>query len=94
MRVVAVWKRESEHGREVEEWIRDFSLIFGREVESMNPDTGDGNEFARIYDVVEYPSILALDDFGKVLEMWRGVPLPTMNEVSYYASSKKRQNMI
>ena len=88
MKVVVVWKRETEYGREMEDWIRGFGSVFGREVESINPETREGDEFAKMYDIVEYPSILALDDSGKLLEMWRGLPLPTLNEVSYYASSK------
>lgn len=88
MKVVVVWKRETEYGREMEDWIRGFDSVFGREVESINPETREGDEFAKMYDIVEYPSILALDDSGKLLEMWRGLPLPTLNEVSYYASSK------
>ncbi len=90
MRVVIVWKRESDYGRTVEEWIRDFAVIAGREVETVDPDSIDGEIFVRAYDIVEYPTILGLDDSGKVLDSWRGLPLPRMNEVSYYA--KHRQN--
>lgn len=94
MKVVVVWKRGTEYGREMEEWIHGFSLVFGREVESIDPDTKDGDEFARIYEIVEYPTILALDESGKVLEMWRGLPLPTLNEVSYYADFQKSKTVL
>ena len=89
MKVVIVWRRETDYGREMEEWIHSFELVCGRTVESLDPDTIEGDSFAKVYGVVEYPTILALDDSGKMLEMWRGLPLPRLNEVSYYADSQK-----
>ena len=89
MRAVIVWRRESDYGRAVEEWIRDFAMIAGREIETVDPDSTDGEMFARAYDIVEYPTILGLDDFGKVLDSWRGLPLPRMNEVAYYANPRQ-----
>lgn len=86
MRVVCVWRRESDYGRSVEEWLRDFERRKGEEgvIEEMDPDTREGVEFCRVYDVVEYPTILALDDKGAVLGSWRGKMLPTFDEVSYW----------
>ena len=44
MRVVCVWRRESEYGRALEEWIMEFERRTGREVESLEPDDkGMGN---------------------------------------------------
>lgn len=56
----------------------------GEEIESMDPDTREGVGFCKVYDVVEYPTILALDDNGAVLASWRGQMLPTFDEVSYW----------
>jgi hypothetical protein len=36
------------------------------------------------YDIVEYPTVVALDDSGGLQHMWRGLPLPTISEISYY----------
>ena len=89
MRAVVVWKEKSDYAREVGDWIRDFQKRTGKEVESIDPETLSGESFSRAYDIVEYPTILGLDDSGKVLEMWRGKPLPRIDEVSYYANEKK-----
>lgn len=84
MRVVCVWRRESDYGRMVEEWMTEFERRTGAEVESLDPDTKDGQSFARAYDVVEYPTILVLGERGEVVAMWRGQALPMFDEVSYW----------
>lgn len=85
MRLVCVWRRESDYGRTMEEWLTEFERRTGMEVESMSPDGRDGAGFCRTYDIVEYPTLLALDDDGSVLAMWRGQTLPTFDEVNYWA---------
>lgn len=84
MRVVCVWRRESDYGRMMEEWLTELERRSGREVENLDPDSSDGESFCRAYDVVEYPTIMALDGDGGVLEMWRGRELPTFDEVIYW----------
>lgn len=84
MRVVVVYKYESDHAREVLDYLRDFSRQTGHTVEEIDPDTPDGTDFCRTYDIVEYPTMLALSDNGQLQNMWRGRPLPTISEVSFY----------
>ena len=85
MRVIVIYKDESDHAREVYDYLRDFERQTGHTLELMDPDTRDGASFCRTYDVVEYPTLVALSDDSKLLNMWRGRPLPTISEVSYYA---------
>ncbi len=85
MRVVVIYRDTSEHATTVESYMRDFERQVGRRLETLNPDSPEGADFCRIYDVVEYPSMIALDDEGKLQNFWSGLPLPTIAEVSYYA---------
>ena len=84
MRVVVVYKYESDHARQVLDYMRDVKRQTGHDIEEIDPDTRDGAAFCRTYDIVEYPTLLALDDTGRLQHMWRGLPLPTISEVSYY----------
>ena len=84
MTVVVVYKYESDHAREVLDYLRDFSRQTGHTIEEIDPDTPDGADFCRTYDIVEYPTMLALSDNGQLQNMWRGRPLPTISEVSFY----------
>ena len=85
MRVVVVYKSESDHAREVTDFLHDFGRQTGRVLEELNPESPEGDAFCRVYDVVEYPSIIALSDDGQLQHLWRGRPLPTISEVSFYA---------
>lgn len=85
MRVVCVWRDQSDYGRSVEEWITEFERRTGKEIETIDPDSTEGESFCRAYDVVEYPTILALGDDGAVLAAWQGKMLPLFDEVAYWA---------
>lgn len=84
MRVVVVYKDASDYAREVSDYLADFERQTGRQLETMNPDTREGTAFCQAYDIVEYPTMIALADDGSMQNMWRGRPLPTISEVSYY----------
>ncbi len=84
MRTVVVYRVESDHAREVLDYLRDFQRQTGHTLEEINPETAEGAHFCRTYDIVEYPTLVALSDDGQLQNMWRGRPLPTISEVSYY----------
>lgn len=85
MRVVCVWRENEDYSRAVEEWLMEFERRTGRAVETLSPDGREGVEFCRAYDIVEYPTIMALGENGSVLSMWRGKQLPLFDEVAYWA---------
>lgn len=84
MRIVVVYRTESDHAREVFDYLRDFRQQTGHYIEEINPDSPAGSGFCQTYDIVEYPTIVALSESGQLQNMWRGRPLPTIAEVSYY----------
>ena len=84
MRVVVVCREGEDYTRNVEEWVRELERRTGKEVEKMSPDGREGTDFCQTYDIVEYPTILALGDDGAVMDEWRGKELPLFDEVSYW----------
>jgi hypothetical protein len=86
MKVVILFRPGSEHARTVEDFVRDFTRYHAdRRIDLVSVDTRDGSSTAMLYDVMQYPAILALADDGQVLQEWEGDRLPLMNEVAYYA---------
>lgn len=85
MRVVVVYKEQTDYARQVNDYLRDFRIQTGRELETMDPETRDGIGFCEAYDIMAYPTVIALSDDGRAQNVWPGLPLPTISEVSYYA---------
>jgi hypothetical protein len=84
MRVVVIYKEATDYARQVSDYIADFKRQTGHDLETMNPETLDGISFTRTYDILEFPTVVALSDSGQLQNQWRGLPLPTISEVSYY----------
>lgn len=84
MRVVIIYKNESDHARAVLDFLRDFKHQTGHDLQTLDPDSAEGEQFCRAYDIVEYPTIIALSDDSLMQNTWAGVPLPTISEVSFY----------
>jgi hypothetical protein len=84
MKSYIVYKEASDHAREVIDYLRDFERQTGKKLETINPESRAGISFCATYDIVEYPTIIALDDRSSMLNIWRGRPLPQIHEVSYY----------
>ena len=84
MKAVLVYKDDSEHARAVIDFMREFTRRTGKTLETIEPETPAGVGFCQTYDILEFPSVVALDSGGKVLQVWKGLPLPQINEVSYY----------
>lgn len=88
MKVVILYRPDSEGSRLVEEFAREFSRRYeDRKLELVSVDTRDGSATATLYDVMKCPAVLALSDDGQVLHEWEGDSMPLMNEISYYTSA-------
>ena len=81
-RVVCIFRDNEDYTRAVTDWLEDFYRQTGREIEKMNPD--ENPTFCQTYDLVEYPTIMALREDGNILAIWSGRDLPLINEVLYY----------
>jgi hypothetical protein len=86
MKVVVIYRPNSEHGRITEEFIHDFQRRYPlQKIESLNIDSRDGSATAALYDVMEYPSIMVLQTDGQIEKAWAGDNLPRIDEVAGYA---------
>lgn len=84
MSVMIIYKPVSEHASVVTEFLHEFERRTAQKLETIDPDTRRGADICRLYDVVEYPTVIATTNDGQMRNMWRGVPLPLIDEVSYY----------
>ena len=84
MRVVVVYKQQTDYARQVQMFLDDFKRLTGHDLETLDPESLPGISFCETYDIMQYPTLIALSDDGPIQNQWNGLPLPTMSEVSYY----------
>ena len=88
MKIVILYHPQSDHSRIIEEYVHDFAKRNPEvSLEAMSVDTRDGANMATTYDVVSYPTMIAVRENGELTQAWPGLPLPLMNEVAYFAFS-------
>jgi hypothetical protein len=85
MKVLVVYRPNSEHGRLVEEFIRNFRARHDPErLEVLDIDTREGSAMATLYDVMQYPAVLVVQLDGSLQRSWEGETLPLIDEVVSY----------
>ncbi len=84
MKVVVVYKDNTDYARTVTDFLHDFYHQTGHQLEVIDPETVLGIQFCEAHDIVRYPTIIALGDDGSMQNQWNDLPLPTINEVLYY----------
>jgi hypothetical protein len=90
MKLLVLYRPNSEHSRSVEAFIRDFKYQHEVDVDKLTVvdiDSRDGSSTASLYDVVQIPAILALADDGRLVKSWVGDEMPLMNEIAGYTYS-------
>ncbi|HSW79235.1 MAG TPA: hypothetical protein VLG47_00485 [Candidatus Saccharimonadales bacterium] len=91
MKVLVLYRPNSEFSRPVEEFIRDFKYQhedYSNRITVVDIDSRDGSATASLYDVMQNPAILALSDDGQLVKAWVGQDLPLMQEVAGYVYSR------
>jgi hypothetical protein len=86
MKVLILYRPNSEHGRLIEDFIREYQRRHQSDhLEVMSLDTREGSATATLYDIMQYPAILVIQTDGYVQKIWQGDSLPLMDEVASYA---------
>jgi len=90
MKVLVIYRPNSEFARQVEEFIHDLQTrhnIDERHLEILDYDSREGSAMASLYDVMSQPSILVVGDDGVFVKSWQGSELPLLDEVASYTLS-------
>lgn len=87
MKVTIFYRPDSEHARTVEEFVHEFGRIHpDAPITLLDIDSVEGGNAAAIYDIVQYPTVLALSNDGTMLQRWDNGLMPLMGELAYYAN--------
>jgi hypothetical protein len=87
MRIIILYRPNSDHGRKVEDYARDFSDVNpSMNVDLVSLETKEGADKAKAYDVTSYPAILVVDNTGAYQKLWQGEECPPlMQELASYS---------
>jgi len=87
MKVLIFYRQDSEEHRLVDEFIHEFHRLYpDLELTLTDVDTSHGSQDAEIYDIVQYPTVIAASNDGATLQRWDAGQMPLMNEVAYFAN--------
>jgi 3-deoxy-D-manno-octulosonic acid (KDO) 8-phosphate synthase len=87
MKVLILYRPNSEHGRLIEDFIHEYQHRHqATHLEVLSIDTREGSATATLYDIMQYPAILVVQTDGNVQKVWQGETLPLMDEVASYAT--------
>jgi hypothetical protein len=84
MKVVALYRPKSDQEGKVLDYARDYKQLKNKEIKLVSLDTVEGDDLAKLYDIVQYPAFLAIKDDGQLQQLWQGDSMPLMNELDYY----------
>lgn len=87
MKLVVIYRQNTEYTRTVETFVRDFQDRHGtvvRKIEVVDADSRDGQATMSLYDIMQQPAMLALQDDGRLVAHWVGKDMPLMDDVASY----------
>lgn len=90
MKVLVLYRPNSEFSRSVEEFIHDLQTrhnIDDHHLEVLDYDSREGAATASLYDVMAQPSVVVTADDGAYVKSWQGGDLPLLEEVAGYTIS-------
>lgn len=87
--MLVLYRPNSEYARTVETFVHDLQqrLTTRAKLEIMNIDSRDGSATASLYDIMQNPAILVLQNDGYLHKSWQGQEVPPLlDEVAGYAA--------
>lgn len=86
MKIKFLYNPNSDHARLVDDYAREFGFRYPDfTIQMLSTETRDGADLAELYDIVQYPAVMVVDNDSRVAKVWQGSQLPVMDEIAYYA---------
>lgn len=85
MKVVILYRPNSEKARIVEEYVHDISRQQNVQPQLIDIDTPEGSAIQSLYDLTSFPAVLVIRDDGQLIQYWAEEQLPLMQEVAAFA---------
>ncbi|MCA9347565.1 hypothetical protein KC930_03235 [Candidatus Saccharibacteria bacterium] len=84
MRVFALFRPNTDQETRLNELNRELFRRSNNQIEIVSVDSREGSELAKVYDIMRFPAVVAVDLDGHVQSLWDDESLPLINDISYY----------
>ena len=84
MRVFALFRPNTDQETRLNELNRELFRRSNNQIEIVCVDSREGSELAKVYDIMRFPAVVAVDLDGHVQSLWDDESLPLINDISYY----------
>jgi hypothetical protein len=88
VKVVVLYHQNSEYTGLVQDFAHEYERFKAKKLELIALETTQGADLANLYGATQYPTFLAIADSGTMQRMWQGMPMPLMDELSYYTQDQ------
>jgi hypothetical protein len=86
MKVIVLYRPKSEQEGKALDYAREYKQLKNRDLDLVSLDTVEGDDMAKLYDITQYPAIVAIKEDGQLQKLWQGDNFPMMNELDYYTT--------
>ena len=87
MRVFCLYRPHTETERSVVDLNAELKRLYNTELELISMDTVEGDRLAEVYDIWNFPAVIAVDSNGAPHKAWSDGTLPLLSELNYYMQS-------
>ncbi|HSX43040.1 MAG TPA: hypothetical protein VLF59_03040 [Candidatus Saccharimonadales bacterium] len=87
MKVLVLYRPNSEFSRTVEEFVQELQTrhnLDEKHLQVIDYDSREGAATASMYDLMRQPAVLVVSDQGGYIKSWEGETLPVTQEVASY----------
>lgn len=82
MKVMILYRPNSEQARLVEEYVRDIDRQQNVQIQLVDVDTPAGRTMMTLYDITRHPALVVSREDGQLVQLWVDEQLPLMQEVA------------
>ena len=87
MRVFCLYRPNTETERAVTDLNAELKRRYNSDLELISMDTVEGDRLAEVYDIWNFPAVVAVDSNGAPQKSWSDGQLPLLSELNYYLQS-------
>jgi hypothetical protein len=85
MKVVMLYRPNSEQARQVEEYARDIERQQNVQPQLLDVDSPEGGAMMTLYGIMSHPAVVVTREDGELIQYWANDQLPLMQEVAAFA---------